>query len=513
MISPFQAPKEHDDQHQDWPAWDCRIRNEQIGTQLSSPWRVRGIAGGGGTRMMGVTHAHSRRPWSRGEEIANSVSHGIGLLAALIAVPLLLAEAVRRGDAQSVARASVFGITILLLYLTSTLFHALPDGRANRIFEVLDNAAVFLLIAGTYTPLTLGLLRGVWGLSLFGVVWTLAAAGVVLIVVGDLRYPVISASLCLGMGWLCLIALRPLARTMPVPGLLLVLAGGLAYTAGLAFWASGGCVTTISSGTCSFLSGRAATSSRSSGMRSDPAHQRTDRGTRGQKGLTSECLKPLGSKNRGLIQQLDLARHKIWDLKMRQEIFKISQISQNTRISCLSLTGFRGPRLGVGRALNATVCPTCLSKQADSRPFGLVVCLSADGDLSGTSRFAPGLPLASGCLESGDRRLLVLVYVGEDVGHALEGRSPPTTDSRLFLGKDKTSMGEPRCSGRTPRPLPLAVSAGALLTARAMELLPPPPGVKGHIGPENEHAPEDRHDPAVPGVAREREGLARRPLD
>jgi hemolysin III len=188
--------------------------------------------------MMGVTHAHSRRPWSRGEEIANSVSHGIGLLAALIAVPLLLAEAVRRGDAQSVARVGVFGLTILLLYLASTLFHALPDGRAKRVFEVLDNAAVFLLIAGTYTPLTLGLLRGVWGLSLFAVVWTLAAAGVVLTAVGDLRYPVISTSLCLGMGWLCLIALRPLARTMPLPGLLLTLAGGLAYTAGLAFWAA-----------------------------------------------------------------------------------------------------------------------------------------------------------------------------------------------------------------------------------------------------------------------------------
>ena len=118
--------------------------------------------------MMGVTHAHSRRPWSRGEEIANSVSHGIGLLAALIAVPLLLAEAVRRGDPQSVVTAGVFGFTILLLYLASTLFHALPDGRAKRAFEVLDNAAVFLLIAGTYTPLTLGSLRGAWGLSLFG---------------------------------------------------------------------------------------------------------------------------------------------------------------------------------------------------------------------------------------------------------------------------------------------------------------------------------------------------------
>ena len=188
--------------------------------------------------MMGVTHAHSRRPWSRGEEIANSVSHGIGLLAALIAVPLLLAEAARRGDPQSVARAAVFGLAILLVYLASTLFHALPDGRAKRAFEVLDNAAVFLLIAGTYTPLTLGSLRGAWGLSLFVLVWTLAAAGVILTTVGDLRFPVISASLCLGMGWLFLIALRLIARIMPLPGLLLILAGGLAYTAGLAFWAA-----------------------------------------------------------------------------------------------------------------------------------------------------------------------------------------------------------------------------------------------------------------------------------
>ena len=113
--------------------------------------------------MMGVTHAHRCRSWSRGEEIANSLSHGIGLLAALIAVPLLLTEALRRGNPQSIVTAGVFGFTVLLLYLASTLFHALPDGRAKRVFEVFDNAAVFLLIAGTYTPLTLGPLRGVWG--------------------------------------------------------------------------------------------------------------------------------------------------------------------------------------------------------------------------------------------------------------------------------------------------------------------------------------------------------------
>jgi hemolysin III len=187
---------------------------------------------------MRAPDADGRRAWSHGEEIANSVSHGIGLLAALVAVPLLVSGSIRHGGARSVVTVGVFGFTILLVYVASTLFHALPDGRAKRGFEVLDNAAVFLLIAGTYTPFTLGLLRGVWGISLFGVVWTLAAAGVVLTVVGDLRYPALSAALCLGMGWLCLVAFRPLAQTIPRPGLLLVLAGGLAYTAGLAFWAA-----------------------------------------------------------------------------------------------------------------------------------------------------------------------------------------------------------------------------------------------------------------------------------
>ena len=188
--------------------------------------------------MLGVKNDGGCRTWSVGEEIANAVSHGIGLVAAVIAVPFLWAEVVRRGDAQTVACAGVFSFTILLLYLSSTLFHALPNGRPKRFFELLDNSAVFLLIAGTYTPLTLGLMRGVWGSSLFATVWILAAAGVVLTVAGDLRYPGLSASLCLAMGWLCLIALRPLAQSIPRPGLLLVLAGGIAYTAGIGFWAA-----------------------------------------------------------------------------------------------------------------------------------------------------------------------------------------------------------------------------------------------------------------------------------
>ena len=112
------------------------------------------------------------RPQSLGEEIANSVSHGIGLLAALAAFPVLVAAAVGRGEVAGIVGAVVFATTAVLLYLTSTLFHALPDCRGKRVFQVLDHAAIYFLIAGTYTPFTLGVLRGAWGWTLFGLVWS-----------------------------------------------------------------------------------------------------------------------------------------------------------------------------------------------------------------------------------------------------------------------------------------------------------------------------------------------------
>jgi hemolysin III len=120
------------------------------------------------------------RPQSLGEEIANSVSHGAALLAATAAAPVLIVGAVQRGGATAVVGASVFAATVLLLYLTSTLYHALPRNRAKPVFQVLDHAAIYLLIAGTYTPFTLGVLSGPWGWTLFGIVWGLAFAGVVL---------------------------------------------------------------------------------------------------------------------------------------------------------------------------------------------------------------------------------------------------------------------------------------------------------------------------------------------
>lgn len=177
------------------------------------------------------------RPQSLGEEIANSVSHGIALLCALVAAPFLLASTARHG-ASMIVGSSIFVATIVLLYVASTLYHALGHRRAKRVFRVLDHAAIFLLIAGTYTPFTLGVLRGGWGWSLLAIVWALALAGVLHTAVGGVRHPIFSTLLYLGMGWLVLIAIRPLSLYMPLPGLLLLVAGGLAYTVGAAFFAA-----------------------------------------------------------------------------------------------------------------------------------------------------------------------------------------------------------------------------------------------------------------------------------
>jgi hemolysin III len=162
----------------------------------------------------------------------------VGLLAALLAVPFLISAAVRRASASAIVGTSVFAATIVLLYLASTLYHALPGRRVKRVFRVLDYGAVFLLIAGTYTPFTLGVLRGAWGWTLFGLVWSLASVGIVLTAVGGIRFPRLAIGVYLGMGWLLLIAIRPLWLHVPLPGLLWLLAGGLAYTAGVPFLAT-----------------------------------------------------------------------------------------------------------------------------------------------------------------------------------------------------------------------------------------------------------------------------------
>jgi hemolysin III len=185
----------------------------------------------------GVAELVERRQ-TLGEEIANSVSHGVGLAAILVASPLLIAHAVRVGSFAFVVGVSIFVASAVVLYLSSTLYHALPHGRGKRVFRVIEHSAIFLLIAGTYTPFLLGVLHGPWGWTLVVLIWALAILGVLLKTVGKEGHSTLSMVLYLGMGWLLVVAIRPLWLHVPLAGLALILAGGVAYTAGTAFFAA-----------------------------------------------------------------------------------------------------------------------------------------------------------------------------------------------------------------------------------------------------------------------------------
>jgi hemolysin III len=174
---------------------------------------------------------------SLGEELANSISHGLGLIAALIGAPILTLAAWRGGDRLFFLGTAVFAGAMLLVYLGSTLYHAWPRGTMKSIFQVIDHSAIFLLIAGTYTPFTLGPLHGAWGWTILALVWTLAIFGVILkSVSGTERRRGLSMALYLGMGWLILVAFRPLLLNVPPSGLVWLVAGGIAYTGGVYFF-------------------------------------------------------------------------------------------------------------------------------------------------------------------------------------------------------------------------------------------------------------------------------------
>ncbi len=182
--------------------------------------------------------ASQKRAQSPSEEIANGVSHGVGFLAAVAVSPVLVVSAVRRDGSAAIVGASVFACTMVLLYTTSMLYHIFPRNKAKQVFHILDHSAIFLMIAGTYTPFTLGVLRGAWGWTLFGLVWGIAAVGVALKFVGGAKYRRLSTLLYLAMGWLIIIAFKPLWLNMPSWGLFWLAAGGLAYTAGVGFYAA-----------------------------------------------------------------------------------------------------------------------------------------------------------------------------------------------------------------------------------------------------------------------------------
>jgi hemolysin III len=178
-----------------------------------------------------------QRMQSTAEEFANSASHWLGFVAALVAAPVLIIFAAREGDAGNVVGACIFASSMILLYLSSALYHALPQGTRKHFFHKLDHAAIYVLIAGTYTPFTLGVLSGAWGWTLFGLIWAMAALGLLLKVFNGLSNRYLSIGLYLLMGWLIVVAAVPLISKVPTEGLLWLLAGGLAYTGGVVFYA------------------------------------------------------------------------------------------------------------------------------------------------------------------------------------------------------------------------------------------------------------------------------------
>lgn len=186
---------------------------------------------------MKIFFPKNEREQSLGEELANSICHGIGVVAALVGTPFLIIHAAQHHDAGFIVGVSLFSATAIILYLASTLYHAWPSGKAKHVFRIIDYSAVFLLIAGTYMPFTFGVLRGGWGWTLFGCIWGLAIAGGIMKVFDRFSHPVLFPCIYLLMGWLIVIAAGPLIDRVPTPGLILLAAGGLCYTLGVLFFA------------------------------------------------------------------------------------------------------------------------------------------------------------------------------------------------------------------------------------------------------------------------------------
>ena len=173
------------------------------------------------------------------EEVANGISHGMGLVGAMIGTPILLQAAFHHGNIPFIVGTIIFATTMLLVYLTSTLYHGWPRTHTKSLLQLIDHSAIFLLVAGTYTPFALGPLRGSGGLPMLGIVWALALFGIMMKATrGVLRHRRLAMGLYLGTGWLGLTFINPLALAIPLSALLCLIAGGIAYTAGTLFFAN-----------------------------------------------------------------------------------------------------------------------------------------------------------------------------------------------------------------------------------------------------------------------------------
>lgn len=177
--------------------------------------------------------------YSLGEEIANSITHGVGVVFSIVALTMMVIFSALGGDPWRIVSVSVFGATLIIMYLASTLYHAIPFPLAKRILRVFDHSAIYLLIAGTYTPFLLVNMRGPWGWSLFVVLWSIAAVGCAFKALFTGRWEIFSTLLYIAMGWAIVVAIKPALMLIPMPALVLMGIGGLLYTLGTIFYAWG----------------------------------------------------------------------------------------------------------------------------------------------------------------------------------------------------------------------------------------------------------------------------------
>lgn len=185
---------------------------------------------------MSVSTAVAVPRYSFGDELASSVIHGLGIVLSIAGLAILVAFAAQSGDTQSVVASAVFGTALILLYTASTLYHSIPGDKAKQVFRTLDHIAIYLLIAGTYTPFTLIAMHGAKGWTLFGTIWTIALIGSILELGWFKRYHKLAVLLYVAMGWVGMVAFKPLFAHLQMGGMTLLVAGGLAYTLGVPFY-------------------------------------------------------------------------------------------------------------------------------------------------------------------------------------------------------------------------------------------------------------------------------------
>jgi hemolysin III len=182
-------------------------------------------------------HTPSNRQQTLGEEIANSVTHGIGAVFSIVALVILVVFAGRQGDMWRIVSLSIYGFTLFFLYLASTLYHSFTNQRVKHFFRILDHISIFLLIAGTYTPVTLISMRGPWGWTIFGLVWAMAVGGIIAKIFLIGKFKIVSVLLYVIMGWLVVVAIKPMLQMVPKGLIIWLFVGGLSYTLGIIFYA------------------------------------------------------------------------------------------------------------------------------------------------------------------------------------------------------------------------------------------------------------------------------------